>query len=78
MCFEPKWDGYRLCVFRGNRTSLWSRQGRELTRYFPELSAAADAMIPAGYIVDGEAVVWSEGRLDFEALQQRLSAGKIG
>jgi ATP-dependent DNA ligase len=76
MCFEPKWDGYRLSVFRDDRTSLWSRQGKDLTRYFPELSAAAEAMIPAGCIVDGEAVVWSEGRLSFEALQQRLSAGK--
>lgn len=29
-------------------------------------------------MVDGEAVVWSEGKLDFEALQRRLSAGKAG
>ncbi|RNL57351.1 hypothetical protein [Arthrobacter oryzae] len=27
-------------------------------------------------VVDGEAVVWSGGRLDFEALQRRLIAGK--
>lgn len=26
-------------------------------------------MIPAGCVIDGEAVVWSEGRLNFEALQ---------
>lgn len=32
MCF--KWGGYRLIVFReGDRTSLWSRQGKDLTRY---------------------------------------------
>lgn len=30
----------------------------------------------AGCVVDGEVVVWSEGWLYFEALQQRLSAGK--
>lgn len=35
-------------------------------------------MIPAGCIVDGEAVVWSGGRLNFEALQRRLSAGGEG
>jgi ATP-dependent DNA ligase len=77
LCFEPKWDGYRLTVFRRrNGTALWSRQGKDLTRYFPELVAAATEMIPSGCVVDGEAVVWSGGRLNFEALQQRLSAGK--
>lgn len=45
-------------------------------RYFPELQAAAAEMVPGGCILDGEAVVWSGGRLNFEALQQRLSAGK--
>ena len=34
MCFEPKWDGYRLIAFRErDRTSLWSRQGKDLTRF---------------------------------------------
>lgn len=34
MCFEPKWDGYRLIALReGDGTSLWSRQGKNLTRY---------------------------------------------
>ncbi len=26
-------------------------------------------------MIDGEAVIWTQGRLDFSALQQRLSAG---
>ncbi|MFE4835184.1 ATP-dependent DNA ligase [Arthrobacter sp. NPDC056691] len=77
MCFEPKWDGYRIALFRGSHgTELWSRQGKNLSRYFPELVNAADELIPAGCIVDGEAVVWTGGRLSFESLQQRLSAGK--
>src|SRR5215211_520221 len=30
--YEPKWDGYRLVVVRGSRsTRLWSKQGRDLT-----------------------------------------------
>ncbi|MDQ0620175.1 ATP-dependent DNA ligase [Arthrobacter globiformis] len=79
MLFEPKFDGYRVLIFRDrDRTSLWSRQGKDLTRYFPELVKASVSMIPAGCIVDGEALVWSEGRLHFEALQRRLSAGKEG
>lgn len=77
VCFEPKWDGYRVLIFRQQgSTSLWSRQGKDLTRYFPEVEAAAADMIPDGCIVDGEVVVWSGGRLHFEALQQRLTAGK--
>lgn len=77
LIFEPKWDGYRAVVFHdGDRTSLWSRQGKDLTKYFPELVAAATEMIPPGYVVDGEAVVWAGDRLDFEALQRRLTVGK--
>lgn len=58
--------------------SLWFRQGKDLTRYFPDLEEAAAAIIPLGCVVDGEAVVWSEVRLNFEALQRRLSAGREG
>lgn len=72
--YEPKWDGFRLTLVRDVDVSLWSRQGKNLTRYFPELAVAAGD-IPEGCVVDGEAVVWSAGRLDFDALQQRLSAG---
>ena len=56
--YEPKWDGFRLVIVRdGERTSLWSRQGKNLTDDFPDLAAAAAAQIPPGFIVDGEAVV---------------------
>lgn len=76
LCFEPKFDGYRAVIFRdGESTSLFSRQGKDLTKYFPELVAAAAEMIPPSCVVDGEAVVWSDGRLDFDGLQRRLSAG---
>jgi ATP-dependent DNA ligase len=29
-------------------------------------------------VIDGEAVIWSQGRLNFTALQQRLGAGPKG
>jgi len=38
--FEPKWDGYRLTIVRDERTTLWSRQGKDLTASFPEIAAA--------------------------------------
>lgn len=75
--YEPIWDGYRvmLAVDEGD-TGIWSRQGKDLTRYFPKLIAAAVEHIPTGCIVDGEAVIWRDGRLDFEALQQRMTSSK--
>ncbi|WP_309070284.1 ATP-dependent DNA ligase [Arthrobacter sp.] len=75
--YEPKWDGYRLGIVRTeDSTVLWSRQGKDLTRYFPDLTAAAEDHIPPGFIVDGEAVIWTDDRLNFEALQKRLVTSK--
>nr|WP_087874221.1 ATP-dependent DNA ligase [Arthrobacter globiformis] len=76
LLYEPKWDGYRCIIIRDNdRATLWSRQGKELTRYFPELIQALEAAVPPGCVIDGEAVIWTNGRLDFTSLQQRLGAG---
>lgn len=34
LTYEPKWDGYRAIGIRDdNGASLWSRQGKDLTRY---------------------------------------------
>jgi ATP-dependent DNA ligase len=45
-----------------------------MDRYFPEVVAAVKAGLPERCVVDGEIVVPdpSRGRLDFEALQQRI------
>lgn len=45
-----------------------------MTAAFPELSAGI-LMLPPGTALDGEIVAWVNGRLAFDALQQRLSAG---
>jgi ATP-dependent DNA ligase len=75
--YEPKWDGYRACTLVGaGGVSLWSRQGKDLSRYFPELLEALAEQVPPGCVLDGEAVVWSGDRLDFDALQRRLVASK--
>ena len=58
--YEPKWDGYRIIISRdGDETSLWSRQGKNLSRYFPDLVQAAGEQVPPGCLLDGEAVIWS-------------------
>jgi len=70
--YEPKWDGFRLLIVKDGGVTLWSRQKRDLTDAFPDLAQAADEQLPDGFILDGEAVVWEDGHLDFGALQQRL------
>ena len=72
--YEPKWDGFRSILFKdGDEVELGSRRERPLTRYFPELVAAASAL-PARCVLDGEIIVIGAAgdRLDFEALQQRI------
>ncbi|AXH37518.1 ATP-dependent DNA ligase (plasmid) [Humibacter sp. BT305] len=71
--YEPEWDGFRLVVVRDADVTLWSRQGKDLTRHFPDLAAAAREQLPEGCVVEGEAVVWARDRLDFDALQKRLT-----
>ena len=47
LLFEPKWDGYRCVAVRDERgATLWSRQGKELSGYFPELCSAVAAAVP--------------------------------
>src|SRR5262249_14093206 len=71
--FEPKWDGFRVLVFRdGDELFIQSREERPLDRYFPELRAPLLAQLPPRCVLDGELVIASDGGLDFEALQQRL------
>lgn len=71
--YEPKWDGFRSIVFRdGDEVELGSRKERPMTRYFPELVAAARAELPDRCVVDGEIIIAAGGGLDFEALQLRL------
>src|SRR5919205_1317408 len=71
--YEPKWDGFRCVVFRdGDEVELGSRNERPLTRYFPEVVAAVKEALPERCVVDGEIVITSGDRLDFEALLQRI------
>jgi ATP-dependent DNA ligase len=71
--YEPKWDGFRSVCFRDHdQVELGSRNERPMTRYFPELVAAATAELPERCVIDGEIIIATEHGLDFEALQQRI------
>jgi ATP-dependent DNA ligase len=71
--FEPKWDGFRVLVFRdGDELLLQSRDEKPLDRYFPELRAPLLAQLPQRCVLDGEIVIAQDGALEFEVLQQRI------
>jgi ATP-dependent DNA ligase len=74
LMFEPKLDGWRCLTFHqfNGRPVLQSRQQKLLTPYFPEIVTAIAEQFPPGTVLDGELVVYREGRCDFAALQQRL------
>jgi ATP-dependent DNA ligase len=70
--YEPKWDGFRGVLENdGGELALWSRNGRPLLRYFPELRALGD-LLPPHSALDGEIVISRDGQLDFDAMQLRL------
>jgi ATP-dependent DNA ligase len=73
MQYEAKWDGFRAIVFRdGDEIELGSRSGKPLTRYFPELVGALREQVPPRCVLDGEIVIARDGRLDFDALLERI------
>src|SRR5436309_1160996 len=70
--YEPKWDGFRGVLENDNgELALWSRNGRPLLRYFPELREVGD-VLPPHSALDGEIVIARNGALDFDAMQMRL------
>jgi len=70
--YEPKWDGFRGILENvGKELALWSRNGRPLLRYFPELRPLGERLPPRS-VLDGEVVIVRQGALDFDSMQMRL------
>jgi ATP-dependent DNA ligase len=51
---------------------LWSRNGKDFTAKFPDVQAALAAQLRVDCVLDGELVVWTGERLDFDALRERM------
>ncbi|MDQ6627503.1 MAG: ATP-dependent DNA ligase [Pseudomonadota bacterium] len=70
---EWKYDGIRAqLVKRASQVWIWSRGEELVTDRFPEIVAAAQTL-PNGTVLDGEAVVWKDGKVaPFSLLQQRI------
>jgi bifunctional non-homologous end joining protein LigD len=72
---EIKFDGYRVQIHlnKGKKRVL-TRNGLDWTKRFSVIAGALD--IPGQAILDGEVVVFHEGRTNFSELQAELAAGK--
>ena len=71
--YEPKWDGFRCLVFRDGKTvSLQSKSDKPLTRYFPELVSALQAVKANKFALDGEIVIPMGNSFSFEHLLMRI------
>ena len=71
--FEYKYDGYRLLLATGGGSATaFTRNGHDWSDKFRGIVAAA-AKLPAGCLIDGEAVALGEnGKPDFGLMQRRL------
>lgn len=76
---EWKWDGIRAqLVKRNGQLWVWSRGEELVTERFPELAVLAQCL-PDGTVIDGELVVWKDGRVQpFALLQQRIGRRTLG
>ena len=71
--FERKLDGIRAIVERhGDRVTLTSRTGRDLSRSFPELVEALVAEAATEFVADGEIVAFAGAQTSFAKLQGRI------
>jgi ATP-dependent DNA ligase len=71
--YEPKWDGFRCIAVRsGGDVQLWSKSGKPLARYFPEVARMFARLKAREFILDGELLIVTAGAVAFEALQLRL------
>ena len=71
--YEPKWDGFRCIALRAcDDVQLWSKSGKPLARYFPEVEAMLGQLKAGEFILDGELLIVTAGAVAFDALQLRL------
>ncbi|OPY59052.1 MAG: putative DNA ligase-like protein [Pelotomaculum sp. PtaU1.Bin035] len=67
--YEIKWDGYRSLAYLDGGTIIRSRNLIELSSKFPELSGLHNKVKRHPAIIDGEIVVFENGKPSFAKLQ---------
>jgi DNA ligase-1 len=75
---EFKYDGIRVQLHKfKNQVRLFSRKLDDVTDSFPEIAAAA-ALLPHDFILDGEVLAYKNDRpIHFQELQKRLRRKKV-
>ncbi|HYB48887.1 MAG TPA: non-homologous end-joining DNA ligase [Streptosporangiaceae bacterium] len=77
--FERKLDGERCLAFKsGRQVRLMTRNQKEDTSTYPEITGALAAQQADGFIIDGEIVAFDDGQTRFALLQQRLGVRHPG
>ncbi len=77
--FERKLDGERCLAFKsGARVRLMTRNQKEDTSTYPEITQALAAQQVGDFIVDGEIVAFDGDQTRFARLQQRLGVRQPG
>jgi len=72
---EFKWDGVRAVAYvSAGGLRLVSRNGRDMTRAYPELAELAAQAGERQMVLDGEIVAFARGRPSFAGLQRRMLA----
>jgi bifunctional non-homologous end joining protein LigD len=72
--YEMKWDGVRAVAYlQGGTVRLMSRNDLDVTRSYPEVASAPDALAAEEAVLDGELVAFdAHGRPSFARLQERM------
>lgn len=73
--YEIKWDGFRGVCYVDSTLRIVGRRGTNFTRDYPELGAIGG--LPKGTIVDGEIVLFSEGRPNFHKLLRKRDRAAV-
>jgi bifunctional non-homologous end joining protein LigD len=77
--FERKLDGERCLAFKsGQKVRLMTRNQKEDTSTYPEITQALTAQRADGFIIDGEIVAFDGSQTRFALLQQRLGVRHPG
>lgn len=71
--FEIKWDGVRALAYaEPGRIRLVSRNGRDITQQYPEVSGLSRLLGSRRAVMDGELVAFDDGKPSFQRLQPRM------
>lgn len=75
--YELKYDGYRILLYKENgKVRIITRNGQDYTEKMKELAEEAKAWDKDGFILDGEAVMFSGEKTDFQLLQNFMKSKK--